>query len=65
MIRAYQYVIARYDIDGFRIDTLRYLQGNLPQLFGNSVREFALSIGKKNFFTFGEVFDASAEQDIA
>ncbi len=65
LIRAYQYVIARYDIDGFRIDTLRYLQGNLPQLFGNSVREFALSIGKKNFFTFGEVFDASAEQDIA
>ena len=65
LIRAYQYVIARYDIDGFRIDTLRYLQGNLPQLFGNSMREFALSIGKKNFFTFGEVFDASAEQDIA
>jgi glycosidase len=65
LIRAYQYVIARYDIDGFRIDTLRYLQGDLPQLFGNSMREFALSIGKKNFFTFGEVFDASAEQDIA
>ena len=34
LIRAYQYVIARYDIDGFRIDTLRYLQGNLAQLFG-------------------------------
>lgn len=65
LIRAYQYVIARYDIDGFRIDTLRYLQGNLPQLFGNSVREFALSIGKKNFFTFGEVLDGSAEEDIA
>ena len=29
------------------------------------MREFALSIGKKNFFTFGEVFDANAEQDIA
>ena len=65
LIRAYQYVIARYDIDGFRIDTLRYLQGNLPQLFGNSMREFALSIGKKNFFTFGEVLDGSAEKDIA
>jgi len=65
LIRAYQYVIARYDIDGFRIDTLRYLQGNLAQLFGNSVREFALSIGKKNFFTFGEVLDSTSEQDIA
>jgi len=65
LIRAYQYVIARYDIDGFRIDTLRYLQASLPQLFGNSMREFALSIGKKNFFTFGEVDDATAEFDIA
>jgi glycosidase len=65
LIRAYQYVIARYDIDGFRIDTLRYLQGNLAQLFGNSVREFALVLGKKNFFTFGEVLDGNAEADIA
>jgi glycosidase len=65
LIRAYQYVIARFDIDGFRIDTLRYLKGDLPRIFGNSMREFALSIGKKNFFTFGEVFDANAEQDIA
>ena len=65
LIRAYQYVIARFDIDGFRIDTLRYLKGDLPRLFGNSMREFALSIGKKNFFTFGEVLDSTSEQDIA
>jgi glycosidase len=65
LIRAYQYVIARFDIDGFRIDTLRYLQGGLPQTFGNAIREFALSIGKKNFFTFGEVLDGKAEEDIA
>src|ERR1700751_65554 len=65
LIRAYQYVIARYDIDGFRIDTLRYLKGDLPRLFGNAIREFALSIGKKNFFTFGEVWDRTAEEDIA
>jgi glycosidase len=65
LIRAYQYAIARFDVDGFRIDTLRYLKGGLPQLFGNSVREFALSIGKKNFFTFGEVFVGDAEREIA
>src|SRR5260370_30946104 len=29
------------------------------------MREFAETVGKKNFFTFGEVFDAQAEQDIA
>lgn len=65
LIRAYQYVIARYDIDGFRIDTLRYLKGDLARLFGNSIREFALAIGKKNFFTYGEVLDGRAEEDIA
>ena len=65
LIRAYQYVIARYDIDGFRIDTLRYLKGDLAQIFGNSMREFALSIGKRNFFTFGEVLDGNEESDIA
>ena len=65
LIRSYQYVIAKFDIDGFRIDTLRYLQGGLPLLFGNSMREFALSIGKKNFFTFGEVFVGDAEEEIA
>jgi glycosidase len=65
LIRAYQYVIARFDVDGFRIDTLRYLKGGLPRLFGNAIREYSLSIGKRNFFTFGEVYDANAEKDIA
>ncbi len=65
LIRAYQYVVARFDVDGFRIDTLRYLQGDLPRLFGNAIREFAQRIGKQNFFTFGEVFDPQAEEDIA
>jgi glycosidase len=57
LIRSYQYVIARFDVDGFRIDTLKYLKGDLARTFGNAIREFALSVGKKNFFTFGEVFD--------
>lgn len=65
LIRAYQYVIARFDIDGFRIDTFRYLKGGMPLLFGNAIREYALSIGKKNFFTFGEIWDRDAEADIA
>src|SRR5207253_854212 len=29
------------------------------------IREYALSIGKKNFFTFGEVFVGDAEEEIA
>ncbi len=63
LIRAYQYLIAKYDIDGFRIDTLKYIEQDFARIFGNSMREFALSIGKKNFFTFGEVYDD--EQKIA
>ena len=64
LIRAYQYVIARFDADGFRIDTLRYLQGNFPQIFGNSMREYALILGKRNFFTFGEIWDDNSAEDI-
>jgi glycosidase len=29
----------------------------MVQLFGNAIREFALGIGKANFFTFGEIYD--------
>lgn len=57
LIRAYQYLIARYDVDGFRIDTLKYIEPGFAQVFGNAIREYALSLGKKNFFTFGEVYD--------
>jgi glycosidase len=57
LILAYQYAIARYDADGFRIDTLKYIERDFARTFGNAMREYALSIGKKNFFTFGEVYD--------
>jgi glycosidase len=57
LILAYQYIIARYDVDGFRIDTLKFIERDFAQTFGNAMREYGLSIGKKNFFTYGEVFD--------
>lgn len=57
LIKSYQYIIAKYDVDGFRIDTLKYVEREFARTFGNSIREFALQIGKKNFFTFGEVWD--------
>jgi glycosidase len=59
LIRVYQHVIAKFDADGFRIDTMKYLQPSFARTFANAVREFCLSIGKKNFFIFGEVFDTS------
>ena len=55
LIRAYQYVVARFDCDGFRIDTFKVPDPAFGHLFCASMREFGLSIGKENFFTFGEV----------
>jgi glycosidase len=57
LIRAYQYLLAKYDVDGFRIDTLKYVEREAAQVFGNAIREYALALGKKNFFTFGEIYD--------
>ena len=65
LIRAHQYLIARFDLDGFRIDTLKYVKREFARVFGNAMREYALSIGKKNFFTFGEVWDNDDEAAIA
>lgn len=63
LIRAYQYLIAAYDFDGFRIDTLKFIDPTFALTFGNAMREFALGIGKKNFFTFGEI--AGDERTVA
>jgi len=57
LIKSYCYLIARYDFDGFRIDSVKYVHPDMIETFGNAVREFALSIGKRNFFTFAEVYD--------
>ena len=54
LIQAYQCVIAKFDVDAFRIDTLKHVERDCALTFCNAIREFALSIGKKNFFIFGE-----------
>jgi glycosidase len=65
LIQAYQYLIARFDLDGFRVDTLMYVERDFARVFANAMREFALSIGKKNFYTFGEVWMDDDETKIA
>jgi glycosidase len=60
LVLAYQYLIAQFDCDGFRIDTVKYVDPVMVETFGNAIREFALSMGKKNFFTFGEIYDDEA-----
>jgi len=54
------YLIATFDVDAFRIDTVKYVAPAMVETFCNAIREFALSIGKRNFFTFGEIYDDEA-----
>ena len=55
MVRIYQYWIATADIDGFRIDAFRHIRPEAARVFCNAIRQFACSIGKKNFLMIGEV----------
>lgn len=63
LIRAYQYIIAKFDCDGFRIDTFKVPNTQFGHTFCAAMREFALSIGKENFFTYGEI--TVAESDLS
>ncbi len=55
LIKAFKYWIAKTDIDGFRIDTVKHMEDNSVAIFCNAAREYARRIGKDNFFMFGEV----------
>jgi glycosidase len=63
LIKAYSYAVARYDFDGFRIDSVKYVSPAMVETFGNAMREFGLCIGKRNFFTFGEIYDTEKTID--
>ena len=63
LIKAYTYLIAKYDFDGFRIDSVKYVDPRMVETFGNAIREFAFSVGKMNFFTFGEIYDSETTID--
>ena len=60
LAQCYQYLIAKYDIDAFRIDTAKYVRPDIVENFCNAMREFALSLGKKNFFSYGEIWDSDS-----
>jgi glycosidase len=61
LIRAYQYLIARFDFDGFRIDTVKHVAPDMVETFGNAIREFAQTLGKRNFFMIGEIYDSEEQ----
>lgn len=59
MVDIYTGWIRDFDVDGFRIDTMRHVDDEFWKAFGPAVLEFAADEGKDEFFMFGEVFDTS------
>ncbi|HLF62200.1 MAG TPA: alpha-amylase family glycosyl hydrolase [Saprospiraceae bacterium] len=54
------YWIREVDVDGFRLDAVKHLDEMMISRFCSSVREYAYSLGKKNFFLFGELIAGDA-----
>src|SRR5262249_50352532 len=67
LIQSFQYWIEVADFDGFRIDTVKHI--DRPEVdrnvrgfwgdFTDAMRAKAASLGKQNFFIFGEGFDGN------
>ncbi|QEN03973.1 hypothetical protein EW093_04410 [Thiospirochaeta perfilievii] len=54
----YSYWIDKVDIDGYRVDTVKYVEQDFFEDFANNgVKEYAKSLGKEDFILFGESWD--------
>jgi glycosidase len=59
MAAIYNFWIDQAGFDGFRIDTVKHVDHGFWETWCPQVHSHASSIGKPNFFMFGEVFDGS------
>jgi glycosidase len=55
MIELHIDLIERYDIDGFRIDTMKHVNPEFWAAFAPAVQRATADLGKPDFFFFGEV----------
>jgi glycosidase len=60
-IDAYSRWMERYGIDGYRIDTVKHVNLEFWEAFGTAMRDKARSLGRPDFFEFGEVADHSGD----
>lgn len=51
----YRHWIAFADLDGFRVDTVKHMDLGATRYFTSVIREFAMSLGKENFYLIGEI----------
>jgi glycosidase len=63
MANIYEYWIGAGDFDGFRIDTVKHVDYGFWQYWCPQIHQYATSIGKSNFFMFGEVFNGNLSDD--
>ena len=55
MVDIYQTWVEDFDIDGFRIDTMKHVNDEFWEQFGPSMQAIAAADGNPDFFMFGEV----------
>ena len=51
----HKYWVAFADIDGFRLDAAKHVTEDFIAYFSTHIRDYARTLGKKNFFVVGEV----------
>ncbi len=61
MIDIYKTWVEDYDIDGFRIDTMKHVNAEFWDEFAPAIQTAAANVGKPNFFSFGEVFSGNEQ----
>lgn len=55
LIACHCYWIREVDIDGFRLDAVKHMGEEAISRFCSHIREYSYSLGKRNFFLFGEL----------
>ena len=63
LTECFKYWIALSDADGFRIDTVKHMSLEDTRNFCGAIREFADSLGKRNFLLVGEIAGGDFAQD--
>ena len=61
LIDVFKAMITDFDIDGFRIDTVKHVNDEFWEAFVPAIDAHAASLGKTDFYYFGEVFDGNPE----